>query len=682
MHDLPLLVNIAVALAYALAGGLIARRLGLPTIVGYLVAGVALGPLTIGFRGDQDAIRQLAEFGVILLMFGVGIHFSFKDLWQVRRIAVPGALLQMVAVSALGYAAGRYWGFSVGGAAVLGIATSVASTVVLMRSLMDNGWLDTPHGKVAIGWLVFEDLLTVAILVLLPVVAMPSDERGGLATAAFAFGKAGLFIALMLFVGDRVVPFVLGRVANTRSRELFVLVALTVAAGTALASAALFNVSLALGAFVAGVVVSESPFSHQISADLLPFREAFAVIFFVSVGMLVDPDYIVSHWGLVVVVSLIATLGKAVVSGLLGVALSSPAKTVLVLAAGRSQMGEFSFIVGQAGVELGLISQAEYSLILAGAIVSITLNPFIVRLVEPAERALKRRPALWRWLDRHGLPHLPEPESMKDHIVVVGCGRVGRHIAEALGRLQVPRLVVESDPNRLTKLRDLGVPVLYGDASSSEILGHASLDKARALVITLPDDAAALSVVATAAKLAPEVPVVARASTWEGGQRLKSAGVDQVVRPELEGGLEIMRRTLLGLDIPRREVDRYTEILRREGMSEEERASEASVKVLDDLLVHARDLELDWLTVAEGSAIGGKTLAASQLRSAAGVSVVAIGHKGELSSNPGPGQVLNVGDKVAVIGSPSEIARAAALFAEGRPETRPENLPGRISTEL
>jgi len=245
VHDLPLLVNIAVALAYALAGGLIARRLGLPTIVGYLVAGVALGPLTIGFRGDLDSISQLAEFGVILLMFGVGIHFSFKDLWQVRRIAIPGALVQMAVVSAMGYAAGRYFGFSTGGAWMLGIAVSVASTVVLMRSLMDNGWLDTPHGKVAIGWLVFEDILTVAILVLLPVIATSGEERGGLATAAIAIGKAGLFIALMLFVGARVVPFVLGRVVNTRSRELFVLVALTVAVGTALASAAFFNVSLA-----------------------------------------------------------------------------------------------------------------------------------------------------------------------------------------------------------------------------------------------------------------------------------------------------------------------------------------------------------------------------------------------------------------------------------------------------
>jgi len=664
VHDLPLLVNITVALGYALVGGLLARRLGLPTIVGYLVAGVALGPLTFGFQGDQDSIRQLAEFGVILLMFGVGLHFSFKDLWEVRRIAIPGALVQMAVVSSLGYFAGRAWGFSAGGAWVLGIATSVASTVVLMRSLMDHGWLDTPHGKVAIGWLVFEDLLTVAILVLLPVITLPDGERGGLATAALAIGKSGLFIGMMLWLGDRVVPFVLGKVVHSGSRELFVLVALTAAAGTALVSAAFFNVSLALGAFVAGVVVSESPFSHQISADLLPFREAFAVIFFVSVGMLVDLDYIAAHWTLVIVVSVIAIAGKAIVSGLMGVLLAGPARTALILAAGRSQMGEFSFIVGQSGLAIGLISLPEYSLILTGAIVSITMNPFIVRLVDPAERALKRYPRLWWWLDRHGRPELPEPEKMANHVVIVGCGRVGRHIAEALKRLEVPRLVIESDPNRLTKLRELGVPVVYGDASSSEILEHCGLEHARALVVTLPNDSAVLSVVAIARKQAPHVPVVARASTWDGGQRLRAEGVEAVVRPELEGGLEIMRRTLMDIDMPRREIERYTEILRREGMSETEQPSEERVRVLDDLLAHAGDLDIEWLTVPDRSALAGTTLADSGVRARTGVSVIAIGRHDQLISNPGPGQRLETGDRVAVIGEPAQVAACRKMFGE------------------
>jgi CPA2 family monovalent cation:H+ antiporter-2 len=663
MHDLPLLVNIAAALGYALAGGLIARKLGLPTIVGYLLAGVALGPFTPGFRGDDAAIGQLAEAGVILLMFGVGLHFNFSDLWGVRRIAIPGAIIQMAIVSVLGYIVARWYGQPQGAAWVLGLAISVASTVVLMRALMDNGWLSTPHGKVALGWLVVEDILCVAILVLLPGMAAASAERSLVVTASLALTKALLFIALMVFVGNKLVPLLLARVVNTRSRELFVLVALTVAVGTALASAKLFGVSLALGAFVAGVVVSESPFSHQISADLLPFREAFAVIFFVSVGMLVDPVSIVMHWHQLLAVLAVAVVGKAIVSGLIAVALGSPAKTVLVLATGRSQVGEFSFIIGQTGMFLGLIDAGLYSMILAAAIVSITINPFLIRLVNPAERYLSRSwPALWHWLDRHGAPALPEVPALRDHIVIVGCGRVGRHIAETLERLQIPRLVVEADPGRIEKLRQLGVPVLYGHAGSSEILEHAGLDRARALIVTLPDDASVLSVVATARHVAPELHIIARASTWDGAQRLKLEGVRDVVRPELEGGVEIVRRTLLEIDLPVREVQRYTELVRREGLDETEAPSAARARVLDELVAAMAELEVDWKVVERHSELAGKTIAGSAIRSRTGASVVAIIRGNRVIPNPPPEELLQEGDRVAVIGTPHQVATVDQVF--------------------
>lgn len=661
MAELPLLVTIAVALAYALAGGLIARRLGLPTIVGYLLAGVALGPFTPGFRGDPEAIPQLAEFGVILLMFGIGLNFSFRDLWQVRDIAIPGALVQMAVISTLGYLVARSWAFSVGGAWVFGLAISVASTVVIMRSLMDHGWLDTLHGKVAVGWLVFEDMATVVVLVLLPVLAAPTPS-GVWTTAALAIGKAVLFVGLMILVGERVMPALLGRVVHTRSRELFVLVALTAAVGTALASAAVFDVSLALGAFVAGVVVSESPFSHQIGADLLPFREAFAVIFFVSVGMLVDPSLVLEHWDQVAIVTAIIVVGKTVVSALIGWAFPYPARTALIVAAGRGQIGEFSFILGQTGLALGLIDNAQYSLILAGAIISIILNAFVVRLVDPAERTLKRWPAIWRTLDRQKHDLLPKPEALTAHVVIVGCGRVGRHIAEALGRLAIPRLVVEADPVRLEKLRELGVPSLFGDAGSSEILQHAALERARALIITLPNDATTLAVVAIARKRAPDLTIVARAATWEGARRIRAAGAAEVVRPELEGGIEIVRRTLLELHLPVREVQRYSDLVRREGLDESERPSPARARVLEDLVNAAKDLEVGWLMVAPDSPIAGKTLAASGLRPRTGVSVVAIGRHEQLVSNPSPDEAFRAGDRVAVIGTPAQVAEAEQLF--------------------
>jgi CPA2 family monovalent cation:H+ antiporter-2 len=663
VHDVPLLVNLAVALGYALIGGLLARRLGLPTIVGYMLAGVALGPFTPGFRGDDAAIRQMAEFGVILLMFGVGLHFSFRDLWQVRRIVIPGALLQMLVVAALAAWVGRLYGFSTGAAWTFGVAVAVTSTVVLMRALMDHGWLDTPAGKVAVGWLVVEDLLTVAVLVLMPVVAGPGP--GSWTAGLFAVGAALLFVVLMMLVGDYVVPALLGRVVHLRSRELFVLAALTLAIGTALVSSAYFGVSLALGAFVAGLVVGESPFSHQVGADLLPFREAFAVVFFVSVGMLVDPRELLKHWDHVGVVTLLIVVVKGVVSGVLGVLLGCAGRTVLVLAAGRGQIGEFSFIVGQSGLALGLLDVSQYSLILAGAIISITVNPFLVRLVEPAERWLKRKPRVWRVIDgvsraNAGMPE-PEPE-IAQHVVIVGCGRVGRHIAEALGRLGIPRLVVEADPIRLDKLRTLGVPVLFGDAGSSDILENAHLDRARAVVITLPDDAAALAVVATARKLAPKLPIVARASTWEGARRLKADGVNQVVRPELEGGVEIVRRTLLDLDLPVREVQRYTDLVRREGLDEAERPSPGQARVLEDLVQASKDLEVGWVVVEPGSAVAGRALSDTLLRATAGVTVIAIARQHELLHNPAAQEVLQPGDRVALIGTPAQVSAAERFF--------------------
>ena len=661
MTELPLLINISIALVYALIGGLVARRLGLPTIVGYLLAGVALGPFTPGFHGDETSIHQLAEFGVILLLFGVGTHFSFQDLWRVRDIAVPGALLQTALSTAVGYGLARYGGATPAASLVLGVAISVASTVVLLRGLMDNGLLESLHGRVAVGWLVLEDLLTVVILVLLPLLAVsPGDEswQGPL----FAVGKALIFVLLMLMVGPRIVQIILASVVRTRSRELFVLVALTAAAGTALASAALFGVSLALGAFLAGVLVGESDFSHQVSADLLPFREAFAVLFFVSVGMLVNPHYLAANWREVLVWSTFIIVGKSLITAASGFLFPYPARTSLVVAAGLSQIGEFSFILGQAGLSLGLIDDAQYSLLLAGAIVSIALNPLMFKVIAPIERSLRRSPRLWRALDRPRDERMPSPEGLTDHVVIVGCGRVGRHIAETLGRLTIPRLVVEADPARLDKLRELGVPVLYGDASSSEILDHAGLARARALVITLPDDAAALAVAAIVKKDAPELRMVARASTWDGARRLKAAGVHDVVRPELEGGIEIVRRTLLDLGLPVSDVQQYVDVVRQDGLDESERPSVSQARVLDQLVSATRGLAVVWVEIEPASAVAGRSIGESRLRSRTNASIVGIASGTSVIVNPGPEELLRPGDRIAVIGQPDHIREAEKLL--------------------
>jgi CPA2 family monovalent cation:H+ antiporter-2 len=659
VSELPLLVDLAIALAYALVGGLLARRVGLPTIVGYLLAGVALGPFTAGMHVDEASIHQLAEFGVILLMFGIGMHFSFRDLWHVRDIAIPGALLQTAITTAVAYALARSSGATPAAALVLGFAVSVASTVVLLRGLMDTGLLDSLHGRVAVGWLVLEDLATVVILVLLPLLALPAGGDTWRAPL-FAVGKALVFVLLMLSVGPRLVPLLMARVVRTRSRELFVLVALCAAVGTALASAAFFGVSLALGAFLAGVIFGESEFSHQVSADLLPFREAFAVLFFVSVGMLVNPGYLASHWRDVLVWSALIVFGKWLITIAIGVFFPYPARTSIVVAAGLSQIGEFSFIVGQGGLALGLITTDQYSLILAGAVVSITINPLMFRTIDRVEHGLRRWPTLWRWLDRVRDDAPPVHEGLTGHVVIVGSGRVGRHIAEALGRLQIPRIVVEVDPARLTKLRELGVPVLYGDAGNSEILDHADLGSARALVITLPDDAAALAVAETARKAAPNLRIVSRASTWDGARRLQSAGVDDIVRPELEGGVEIVRRTLLDLDLPVGEVQRYADTVRREGLDGTERPSSERARLLNQLLGATGNLEITWIDVDASSPVAGRTLGDAALRGRTGASVVAIARGADVQINPGPEARIDAGDRLAVIGTTTQIQAALA----------------------
>ncbi len=405
-HDLTLFATITMAILTAFIGGFAARKLGLPALVGYLLAGLAIGPFTPGFVGDMNAISQLAEMGVIFILFGVGLHFSLKDLWEVRRIALPGAALRTAIAALIGFLLTQLWGWSSGAGFVLGLAISVASTVVLLRGLSDYGLLNTVHGKVAVGWLVFEDIVTVAILVLLP--ALVGDSRNLIETFGLALLKTGLFIAIMLFVGTRLMPWLLTQIARTRSRELFTLAVVTAAIGTAFAAAELFDVSLALAAFLAGVVISESDVSHQVGAEIVPFRDVFAVLFFVSVGMLVDPAVVRAEVWHVLELTALIVIGKNVITLLLGFVLPASERTLIVVAASSSQIGEFSFIVGQMGVSLDLLTQNQYGLILAASVLSIVVNPFMFRVILPTERVLQRVPTLWQRLERGG----PTPELL------------------------------------------------------------------------------------------------------------------------------------------------------------------------------------------------------------------------------------------------------------------------------
>ena len=662
MHEITLLINIAVALVVAFMGGVIARRIGLPTIAGYLLAGIAIGPFTPGFVGDTETISQLAELGVIFLMFGVGLHFSLKDLWRVRSIAIPGAVGQIAFATLLGFSLSRLWGWSVSAGIILGFAISIASTVVLLRGLMDNGLLNTPHGQATVGWLILEDLATVLILVLMPTLANTAN--------GFDWGQLGLtllkaagFVILALFAGTRLIPWILMRIAHTRSRELFILAILAIALGIALGAAEIFGISLALGAFVAGVVVSESPLSHQVGADILPFRESFAVLFFVSIGMLVNPIYLYNNIGPVLALTALIVIAKPLTTVLMGLIFPWPARTTLVVAAGLSQIGEFSFIVGQAGVGLGLLDQSQYSLILAGALLSIMLNPLMFRLIRPTEEWLQKFPRLWRSLDRQGPPLPQVVESMEGHVVIVGYGRVGRHIVSLLGEIGIPHLVVEAEVERGEELSRKRIPTLYGDAANSEVLTHAGLTRARALVVAGPDEDASALVVTAARDLAPDLPIIARATSEEGTKRLTELGAQDVIHPELEGGLEIVRHTLLQLGFPLQEIYRYTDAVRRDHYDMRLNTEEEH-RLLHELLDAVNSIEIKWFRLPEDNPLVGRTLAEANLRAKTGASVIAILREGQLMANPKSMTVFQAGDRVGLVGDKEEIEAAGKLLAE------------------
>ena len=667
MHEITLLVNIAVGLVVAFLGGVLARRIGLPTIAGYLLAGIAIGPFTPGFVGDMETISQLAELGVIFLMFGVGLHFSLKDLWRVRSIAIPGALGQIAFATLLGYLISHFWGWAPAAGIVLGFAISIASTVVLLRGLMDNGLLNTAHGQAAVGWLILEDLATVLILVLMPTLVNTSNGFNW-AQLGVTLLKAAAFVLVALFAGTRLIPWILIRIAHTRSRELFILAVLAIALGIALGAAEIFGISLALGAFVAGVVVSESPLSHQVGADILPFRESFAVLFFVSIGMLVNPIYLYNNLGPVLTLTGLIVIGKPVTTLLMGLIFPWAARTTLVVAAGLSQIGEFSFIVGQAGVALGLLDQSQYSLILAGALFSIMLNPLMFQLIRPIEERLKKSPRIWKWLDRQG-PPLPQiAESIEGHVVVVGYGRVGRQIVTLLDQVGIPQLIVEADAARGEELSRRGFPVLYGDAANSEVLTHAGLTRARALVVAGPDEDASAMVVTAARDMAPHLPIIARATSEDGTRHLAQLGAQDVIHPELEGGLEIVRHTLLQLGFPLQEIFRYTDAVRRDHYDPALNTEEEH-RLLHELLDAVNSIEIKWFRLAEKNPLIGRTLADANLRARTGASVIALLREGELMANPKSMTRFQAGDRIGLVGDKEEIEAVENLLSEPESET-------------
>jgi len=556
MHNATsLLSTIVASLVFAFALGFAAHRLRLPPLVGYLVAGIAIGPFTPGFVADTNLAGQLAEVGVILLMFGVGLHFSLRDLVSVHAVAVPGALGQMAVCVPLCVALAYSWGWGLGGGVILGLALSVASTVVLLRMLDQRGRLDSPEGRIAVGWLIVQDLAMVVALVLLPPLARGSGAADMAWAVAATLGKVALFGVLVVAVGRRVVPWFLAVVARAGSRELFTLSVLASALGIAYGSAALFGVSFALGAFFAGVVLSESDLSHQAAADSLPLQDAFAVIFFVSVGMLFDPAILMREPLRILAVVAVIVLVKSVVAVAVVAAARRPLRASLEVAAGLAQVGEFSFILATLGIGLDLLPAEGRDLILAGALISITLNLPLLAGADRLALWLDDRPAWRGWAERRAAPQAPwevDPNAgrLSGHVVLVGHGRVGALIARILAEEGLPFVIVERNRRVAEDLRGRGLTVVWGEATSPGVLEAAGAGRARLLVLAAPDRLQARRVLEIARTLNGHLDAVVRTHTDADLTHMESQGVGLAVMGEREMALAMADYTLRTLGVP------------------------------------------------------------------------------------------------------------------------------------
>jgi CPA2 family monovalent cation:H+ antiporter-2 len=579
MHHLDLILTLTGGLAAALVFGYLTQRLGLSPIVGYLLGGIAVGPYTPGFVANRALAEQLAEVGVILLMFGVGLQFHFKELLAVRRVALPGAIVQSTLATVLGAVLARAFGWSWSAGIVFGLALSVASTVVLMRVLTDNNDLHTPTGHIAVGWLVVEDLFTVLVLVLLPALVGSPQASWSHVPLALGLGmlKVTILVACIFFIGGRLIPWLLERVAATHSRELFTLTVLVLALGIAVGSATLFGVSMALGAFLAGMVVGRSDFSLRAASEALPMRDAFAVLFFVAVGMLLHPRHLLEAPGLVATTLGVIVLGKPLAALGIVLLLRYPLRVALAVAVALAQIGEFSFILAILGKELGLLTDTAVHTVVATAIISITLNPLLYRLIDPVVAWVMHRPRLGNWLTTRThtlfppeaalMPDRTSTASPSHRAVVVGYGPVGQTVTRLLQENNIEPTIIELNRDTVRCLREAGVSAVYGDASHRGILQGAGVGSAGSLILSAAGLHASAEVIRLARGLNPAIRILARAAYVRESPALHQAGAEYVFSGEGEVALAMTEAILRALGATPEQIDRERERVHRDLVS-------------------------------------------------------------------------------------------------------------------
>ncbi len=641
--------DLTLVLLSALVGAFVAQRFRQPLIVGYILAGVVVGPFTGGFTvTNLHDIEQLAEIGVALLLFSLGLEVSFRELAPVRTVALAGATIQIVLTTALGLGIGVALGWPWIGSLWFGALISLSSTMVALKTIQAQGRLGTLSSRVMLGILVVQDLAVVPMMIVLPELSASADSLIRLVTAVL---RAAVLLVVIVFVATRIVPRVMAFVARFNSRELFLLSTTAIALGVGYVTWS-FGLSLALGAFVAGLVINESDYAHQALSDVIPLRDVFGMLFFVSTGMLLDPFYLWRNFPIVAVVILAVLVGKAAILAAVVRAFGYRHVVPLAVALTLFQVGEFAFVLARVGQSTGAISRELYATMLNTGIATMALTPAISNLT-PVIYGRCRRRRVRETLESINIP----PAGLSDHIVVAGAGRVGRGIVDALWQLNAPCVLIELDDRRVQQARVAGLPVIYGDASQPVVLEAAGLARARAILITVPAFSDARSIVTTVRQLRDDLPIVARADGLEAIQALYQLGIEEVTAPEFEAAIEMTRQALLHCNVPAHEIMEVASAIRRERYGLSGGDPQSGRALTSQIAEVARQLDFTWLGIPPDSPFHGRSLADLRIRTTIGASVVGVIHDGTLVSNPDSDVRLETGDLVAVLGTRDQIAR-------------------------
>ncbi len=644
--------DIAIIVVAGLIGGIIAQQLKQPLILGYILAGVILGPFTGGAMiTNTHDIELLAEIGVALLLFALGLEFSLKELKPVSNIALIGTPIQILLTMALGFGVGQLLGWAWIDALWFGGLIALSSTMVTLKTLMSQGQMGTLSSRVMIGMLIVQDLAVVPLLIILPELDTPG---AGLPVLGWAALKAIFFLFLMIFVGTRVIPRLIAYIAGWNSRELFLLAITAIGLGVGYATY-VFGLSFAFGAFVAGMVLSESDYGHQALSDIIPLRDLFGLLFFVSVGLLLDPIFLIENWTVILFVVLLVALGKGLIFATLSRIFGYVNVIPLAVGFGLFQVGEFSFVLARVGISTNSISDDLYALTLTTAIITMVLTPIVSGLTSPLDTIRKR------WFKREPIQTLNLPKTgLHNHVVIAGGGRVGQYVAQVLQRLNFAFVIIEFDYRRMSQVKDQGLPVIYGDASQEVVLEAAKIEQACLVLVMTPAVIITRSIVDQIRHLNPNVHIVARAEGVEQMQALHEHGVYEVVQPEFEAGLEITRQTLLHLHIPAPDIQRFTDTIRRELYAPLYDTHE-KYQTLAQLQLVSHLLELNWVRLEDDSPFIGRTLQALEIRNETGVSVVGVMREGKLYPNPNADYEFSVGDLVAVMGNFDQLLAFQAM---------------------